>query len=52
MCAAGSISFHIGPEEAPVPLRSGEGFLLPPGTRHSAIVGAEGCTCLEAHRAG
>lgn len=48
MCASGSITFRL-PDEA-VLLEAGDGFELPPGTRHSAVVGAQGCTCLEAHR--
>jgi quercetin dioxygenase-like cupin family protein len=50
MCAAGSITFRIGPEGSPVELRAGDGFVLPSGVEHSAIVGSEGCTCLEGHR--
>jgi quercetin dioxygenase-like cupin family protein len=50
MCAAGSISFRVGPQAAPVLLRAGDGFVLPPGTPHSAEVGPEGCTCLEGRR--
>ncbi len=49
MCAAGSITFHLdGGQE--VELHPGEGFVLPPGTRHAASVGPDGCTCLEGHR--
>ena len=50
ICAEGSITFHIGPEATPVELAAGEGFELPPGTLHSAVVGPDGCTCLEGHR--
>ncbi|HET9851440.1 MAG TPA: AraC family ligand binding domain-containing protein [Candidatus Limnocylindrales bacterium] len=50
MCAAGSIVFRVGPEEAPVELGPGEGFVLRAGTRHSAEVGPMGCTCLEGRR--
>lgn len=50
ICAAGSITFHVGPDATPVELRAGEGFVLPAGTRHSAVVGPDGCTCLEGHR--
>jgi len=50
ICAVGSITFHIGPEATPVELTAGDGFVLPPGTLHAAVVGSEGCTCLEGHR--
>jgi len=50
VCAEGSITFFVGEAEAPVELHAGEGFVLPAGTRHSAVVGPEGCTCLEGHR--
>lgn len=50
VCAAGSITFLVGDGETPVELRAGDGFELPPGTRHAAVVGPEGCTCLEGHR--
>jgi quercetin dioxygenase-like cupin family protein len=50
MCAAGSITFLVGPAAVPVELRSGEGFVLPAGTSHAAVVGPEGCVCLEGRR--
>jgi quercetin dioxygenase-like cupin family protein len=50
MCAAGSITFRVGDDQAPLELRPGQGFVLPPGTPHAAIVGPDGCTCLEGHR--
>lgn len=50
VCAAGSITFLIGPDADPVELRPGEGFVLPPLTPHAAVVGPAGCTCLEGHR--
>jgi quercetin dioxygenase-like cupin family protein len=50
VCAAGSITFLVGPDGAPVELRPGDGFVLPPGTPHAAVVGPTGCTCLEGHR--
>jgi quercetin dioxygenase-like cupin family protein len=49
-CAAGSITFLVGPDAVPVELRPGDGFVLPPGTPHAAVVGPAGCTCLEGHR--
>lgn len=51
MCAEGSITFLVGPDAVPVELRPGDGFILPAGTSHSAIVGPNGCSCLEGHRA-
>jgi quercetin dioxygenase-like cupin family protein len=50
MCAAGSITFLVGPDAVPVELTAGDGFVLPSGTAHAAIVGPAGCTCLEGHR--
>lgn len=50
MCAAGSITFLVGEAEEGVELTPGLGFVLPAGTRHAAVVGPEGCTCLEGHR--
>jgi uncharacterized protein YjlB len=50
ICAEGSITFLVGPDATPVRLGAGDGFVLPAGTRHAAVVGADGCTCLEGHR--
>jgi quercetin dioxygenase-like cupin family protein len=50
MCAAGSITFLIGSDATAVEIGPGEGFVLPPGTPHAAVVGPAGCTCLEGHR--
>jgi quercetin dioxygenase-like cupin family protein len=50
MCAAGSITFLVGPASTPVELRAGDGFVLPAGTAHAAVVGPEGCVCLEGSR--
>jgi quercetin dioxygenase-like cupin family protein len=50
VCAEGSITFLVGDEATPVDLGPGEGFELPPGTRHAAVVGPGGCTCVEGHR--
>lgn len=50
ICAEGSITFLIGPEEMPVNLSPAEGFVLPAGVVHAALVGPSGCTCLEGHR--
>ncbi|HSI98978.1 MAG TPA: AraC family ligand binding domain-containing protein [Patescibacteria group bacterium] len=51
VCAEGSITFLVGEDAEPVELVAGEGFVLPAGTRHAAVVGPDGCTCLEGHRA-
>jgi uncharacterized protein YjlB len=50
VCAEGSITFLIGNAATPAELRAGDGIILPAGTRHAAVVGPEGCTCLEGHR--
>lgn len=50
MCAEGSITFLVGEGLTPLELRAGEGFELPAGTEHAAVVGPAGCTCLEGHR--
>ena len=50
ICAEGSITFLIGARAEPVELAAGHGMLLPAGTRHAAVVGPAGCTCLEGHR--
>ena len=50
MCAAGSITFLVGADAEPVELQPGNGFVLPSGTPHAALVGPAGCTCLEGHR--
>jgi uncharacterized protein YjlB len=50
VCAAGSITFLVGPDAVAVELHPGDGFILPPGTPHAAEVGASGCTCLEGQR--
>jgi hypothetical protein len=50
MCAAGSITFLLTDGDR-IDLHPGEGFVLPPGTWHSAIVGPDGVTCVEGHRA-
>ena len=50
VCATGSITFLVGADAVPVDLLPGDGFILPPGTPHAAIVGPAGCTCLEGYR--
>ncbi|MDQ3691093.1 MAG: cupin [Chloroflexota bacterium] len=50
ICAAGSITFLVGASMEPIELTAGEGVVLAAGTRHAAVVGPDGCTCLEGHR--
>jgi len=47
-CARGSITFQVEGED--VTMKPGDRLDLPAGTAHGALVGPEGCTCLEAHR--
>lgn len=48
--AAGSITFGLPGSGDAVGLDAGDRLELPAGTRHDAIVGPDGVTCLEAHR--
>jgi quercetin dioxygenase-like cupin family protein len=45
-CTRGSIDFVLA-DGRRIPLRAGDGMVLPAMTRHSAIVGPEGCACVE-----
>jgi quercetin dioxygenase-like cupin family protein len=47
-CLEGSIAFHTDAGE--VPLRAGDRLDLEPRTGHAAIVGPDGCRCVEASR--
>jgi uncharacterized protein YjlB len=47
--AAGSIRFGLPAASASVDLDIGDRLELPAGTRHDAVVGSHGVTCLEAH---
>jgi mannose-6-phosphate isomerase-like protein (cupin superfamily) len=47
-CLDGSITFHVA--EGDVRLEAGDRLDLDPGTEHSATVGADGCSCVEASR--
>ncbi|TMF69167.1 MAG: cupin domain-containing protein [Chloroflexi bacterium] len=49
-CVDGSITFLLEGEGRRMELRPGDRIVLPPGTVHSAVVGASGCTCIEGHR--
>ena len=47
--ASGSIAFTINRGERVVTMKRGNRLELPPRTLHSAVVGAEGVVCFEAH---
>jgi quercetin dioxygenase-like cupin family protein len=49
-CVEGSITFVLEQEGNELRLNAGDRMVLPAGTVHSAIVGAEGCTCIEGKR--
>jgi hypothetical protein len=44
-CVAGSITFTLGDRE--IRLGPGDRMVLAPGTVHGAVVGEDGCTCVE-----
>jgi hypothetical protein len=44
-CTAGSITFKL-PDRSHE-LRPGDRMMLAPGTMHGAVVGPDGCTCIE-----
>ncbi|HET8568423.1 MAG TPA: cupin domain-containing protein [Candidatus Limnocylindria bacterium] len=46
VCVRGSIEFRLA-DGRTVHLRAGDRLVLPPGTRHSAVVGPEGVACIE-----
>jgi quercetin dioxygenase-like cupin family protein len=45
-CTRGSIDFVLG-DGIRLAMKPGDRLVLPPRTRHSALVGAEGCACVE-----
>jgi quercetin dioxygenase-like cupin family protein len=49
-CARGSIRFDLPASGETFELRPGDRLDIPPGTQHSALVGPEGVTCVEAAR--
>jgi len=49
VCTSGSIRFGLPDLGRVVDLAPGDRLDLPAGTRHDALVGAGGVTCLEAH---
>ena len=44
-CTRGSIDFRTA--DRTISLVAGDRMVLPAGTRHSAVVGSAGCTCVE-----
>lgn len=46
----GSISFGLPEHGEQIELEKGDRLDLPPGVRHSAVVGGRGVVCLEGHR--
>lgn len=49
-CVEGSITFVLEREARELVLRAGDRMVLAAGTVHSAVVGGEGCTCIEGRR--
>ena len=49
VCERGSIRFGLPDAGRHVDLEEGDRLDLPSGTRHDAVVGPRGVTCLEAH---
>jgi quercetin dioxygenase-like cupin family protein len=49
-CVEGSIRFQLENEGRTLELEAGDRMVLPPGTVHSAVVGTDGCTCIEGRR--
>ena len=44
-CTAGSITFTL--RDGPIVLAPGDRLVLEPRTPHGAVVGPDGCTCIE-----
>lgn len=49
-CARGSIRFDIRPSGEALELKAGDRLDIPPETTHSAVVGPDGVSCVEAPR--
>ena len=49
VCVVGSITFGVSDRGETFELQRGDRLDLPAGTKHDALVGDEGVTCLEAH---
>jgi quercetin dioxygenase-like cupin family protein len=45
-CTQGSIEFVLA-DGRRIAMKPGDRLVLPPRTRHSAVVGPDGCTCVE-----
>ena len=45
-CTQGSIDFHLSNGKV-IHLRAADRMVVPAGTPHSAVVGPNGCTCVE-----
>ena len=50
-CIEGSITFSLPDFKKEVTLEQGDRLILPAGTRHGAVVGPIGVTCIEAGKA-
>jgi quercetin dioxygenase-like cupin family protein len=46
----GSITFELTAQGRSIELAEGDRLELPAGTRHAAVVGPHGVSCLESHR--
>ena len=51
-CVSGSIRFILPDEAENIDLNPGDCMILPRHIRHSAVVGPQGVTCMEAARQG
>ena len=49
-CVEGAIDFKLEESGRTIALRAGDRMVLPARTVHSAVVGREGCTCIEGRR--
>lgn len=45
-CVRGSIDFILAGGRR-IAMRPGDRLVIPPGTRHAAVVGPDGCACVE-----
>ena len=49
-CVEGSIDFRLEESGRTIALAAGDRMVLPARTVHSAVVGRDGCTCIEGRR--